>query len=253
VAFLERPQDARGRVAPIERLDPRTRVLLAFGFACAVAVGAGPLRLSLVLAAAATLLVFARHPRALVRRRLAAVEGVVLLVVLTLPFTVPGTPLAAWGPWTVTDAGVARAVDVALRVNAIALAVLALLGSLDPAAFGRALAQLRVPPGLVQTLAFATRYLAVLERELQALLQAMRARGFRPRSDAHTYRSLGFFVGALVIRAFDRSERVLGAMRCRGFDGRFPAADASTLPRRERALLVAAAAALFALIGGGAG
>ena len=110
-----------------------------------------------------------------------------------------------------------------------------------------------MPAGLVQTLAFAARYLSVLERELGAVRQAMRARGFRARSDRHTYRSMGYFVGALVVRAFDRSERVLEAMRCRGFDGRFPDGDARTLPHRERALLAVAAAALLAFVGGGTG
>jgi cobalt/nickel transport system permease protein len=235
----------------VERLDPRTRVLLAIGFAIAVAAQDDLTRLAVATLAAVALLVAARPPAALLRRRLLATEGLVALIVLTLPFTVPGDPYAAIGPLSVSGAGLARAAAVALRVNAIALSVLALLGTLEAARLTGALTQLRVPTGLVQTLAFATRYVAVLEDERRRLLLGMRARGFRPRADLHTYRSIGTFVGALVVRAFDRAERVLEAMRCRGFDGRFAGPSGRAYPRREGALgaLVAAALAAFALGG----
>jgi cobalt/nickel transport system permease protein len=53
----------------------------------------------------------------------------------------------------------------------------------------------------------------------------MTARAFRPRTDRHTWRSLGWLVGMLLVRSFERAERVLGAMKCRGFTGRMPALD----------------------------
>lgn len=240
-----------GPVGPIERLDPRTRVMLAVAFAVAVAAQDDLARLTVAALAAAALLVAARPPAGLVRQRLAAIEGLVALVVVTLPFTVPGDPYAALGPLTVSHAGLVRAAAVALRVNAIALAVLALLGTLDATRLTDTLTQLRVPKGLVQTLAFATRYVTVLDRERQRLLLGMRARGFRPRTDLHTYRTVGTFVGALVVRAFDRSERVLEAMRCRGFDGRFSSPAGRAYPRREGALVALAAAALAAFALGG--
>ncbi len=59
--------------------------------------------------------------------------------------------------------------------------------------------------------------------EYRRLRLAMRARGFAPKTDRHTLRTFGFLVGMLVVRAAERSERVLDAMRCRGFDGRFHA------------------------------
>jgi cobalt/nickel transport system permease protein len=37
----------------------------------------------------------------------------------------------------------------------------------------------------------------------------------------HTYRAFGHLVGMLLVRSLDRSERILAAMKCRGFTGRF--------------------------------
>ena len=39
--------------------------------------------------------------------------------------------------------------------------------------------------------------------------------------DRHTYSSFGNLLGMLLVRGYDRSERILAAMKCRGFQGRF--------------------------------
>jgi cobalt/nickel transport system permease protein len=49
----------------------------------------------------------------------------------------------------------------------------------------------------------------------------MRARAFVARADRHTWRSFGWLIGMLLVRSFERSERIVAAMKCRGFDGRF--------------------------------
>ena len=67
----------------------------------------------------------------------------------------------------------------------------------------------------------AYRYTFVLAAEARRLRVAMRTRGFRARTDRHTYRALGHAVGSLLVRGGDRADRVADAMRCRGFDGTY--------------------------------
>ncbi len=50
---------------------------------------------------------------------------------------------------------------------------------------------------------------------------ALRLRGYRNRANLHSYRTIGAVTGALLVRGWERGERVGQAMRCRGFDGRF--------------------------------
>ena len=50
----------------------------------------------------------------------------------------------------------------------------------------------------------------------------MRARGFRPRTSRHTWRSYGNLMGMLLVRALERAQRVEEAMLCRGYNGAFP-------------------------------
>src|SRR4029077_17601964 len=80
---------------------------------------------------------------------------------------------------------------------------------------------LHVPGLLVQLLVLTYRYLFVLSSELARLRVALRVRGYRNRATRHSYRTVGHVAGTLLVRGYERAERVGQAMRCRGFDGRF--------------------------------
>lgn len=229
----------------VAALDPRTRILLAVLIALGVIALRSPAYLVVALALAGALVLGTRLPPRYVLRRVLLLEGLLLMIVLTLPFTVPGDAIAALGPLSISDTGVKRALAVFLRANTVALTLLALVATIPVPAIARALEQLRVPVTLVQTLLFTFRYISVLQQEFARLHRAMVVRGFWPRTNRHTYRSYGYFIGALVVRSIERSERILNAMRCRGFDGRFPSLTTPTpLPRGDVVLLVLALLAL---------
>jgi len=61
----------------------------------------------------------------------------------------------------------------------------------------------------------------VIHKEYHRLVNAMKMRGFRPGTNMHTYRTYAYLVGMLLVRSFDRSKRIVAAMKCRGFKGKF--------------------------------
>ena len=142
------------------------------------------------------------------------------ILLVTLPFTVSGEAFVTAGPLSPSREGLLIALMIVLKANAVALAMLALVGSLEPVVFGHALGRLGVPDKLVHLLLLTVGQIHLLHRELLRLRQAMRARAFVPRSDRHTWKSYGHLVGMLLVRSLDRSRRILAAMRCRGFHGR---------------------------------
>ncbi len=114
----------------------------------------------------------------------------------------------------------------------------------------KAARSLHVPGLIVQLVLLTYRYLFVLAAELARLRIALRVRGFRNRATRHSYRLVGNLAGVLLVRGFERAERVGHAMRCRGFDGQFRTLTAfRTRPADVLGflLLVAAAANLFLL------
>ena len=72
----------------------------------------------------------------------------------------------------------------------------------------------------------------------------MKVRCFQPGLNRHTYRTVGYLVGMLLVRSFDRSERILSAMLCRGFAGRYYVLDHLCLGRADAAFSTAAATRL---------
>jgi cobalt/nickel transport system permease protein len=210
---------------PIGRLDPRGRVLAAAAFAL-LTVGLNRLpALGAALALAAAAVVLSGLKGGAILRRLLALDGLMAVTLLTLPFTVPGDPLA--GPFgvEVSRPGALRALAILLKADAVVLMVLALLGTLETVVLGRALGRLGAPEKLVRLYLFTVRYVAVLHREYRRLRTAMRARAFVMRCDRRTWTAAGHLFGMLLVRSIERSERIVAAMRCRGFEGSFPTLD----------------------------
>ena len=219
--------------------DLRLRIVAAFVvLACLSQVA--DLAVAALALAAVVILALAEHPP---WHRLLHAEGLVLLLFATLPFTVAGEPLLSLGPLSASREGVAQASLIAVKVSASVLIVLTLLRVEDPLQLGAALRALRVPDRLVRLFLLAARYVGLLRDEARRLHDAMRMRGFRPRSGRHTWRSYGNLVGMLVVRALDRAERVEDAMLCRG-GARFPA-----MPMPAPALLEWAGFALLLAFG----
>ena len=54
------------------------------------------------------------------------------------------------------------------------------------------------------------------------MYRGMKVRGFRKRTDLETMRSLGNLLGMLIVRSFDRTQRVYDGMLSRGYSGVFP-------------------------------
>jgi cobalt/nickel transport system permease protein len=201
--------------------DLRLRLLAAFLLVAAIAQVRHLPTAAVALAAVAAATLWSWPGRGL-WRRLLHVEGFVLLLFVMLPFTVPGAPVFAVGPLSASAEGIDRAALVASKVSASVLVLILLLGTVDVQRVGAALRGLRVPERLVRLFVLTARYIGLLREEAARLREAMRARGFRARSNRHTWRSYGNLLGMLLVRALERARRVEEAMLCRGYDGRFP-------------------------------
>jgi len=236
------------RHSPIERLSGRTRVLVTLVIIVFVTVAYRPLVLGAALCGVFLLVLAARFHWADLRGRLMHVEGFLLVLLLLLPFSVPGQPLLALGPFTATEEGVLRALTVVIKVNICVLTALAMLGSMDPVRFAEAAESLGLPPKFARLVQFTIRYVSVFGAESTRLMESMRARGFRPRSNLHTWRTYGTLAGMLLLRSLERARRVEEAMRCRGFTGRMPASAAQSAGGFDLVFGSAFACAMLALL-----
>ncbi|MFW6181760.1 MAG: cobalt ECF transporter T component CbiQ, partial [Spirochaetota bacterium] len=191
----------------LHRLDPRVKLLAVFPCALLVALAetrGAPLA---ALAAAGALAAAARLSPPAVLKSVKPLLIFMVFLWIVLPLSVPGTPLISLGPLGVSREGAGQAFLISVKSLAVVMLVISLLGTSSVTSLMHAMRHLRVPPKLL-FLAFLTfRYVFVIQVEYQRLRNAMRARGFSPGTNLHTYKSYAYLIGMLLVRSFERSER----------------------------------------------
>lgn len=202
------------------RLDPRTPVATALALALLTVLLNSWTALGAVAALAVLLARSARPNRQILTRRLRELNLLTVSLLILVPVSMPGTALWRVGALSWSRDGVQFALRIGVKANVVMVVSTALLGSLPPSVLAHALYRLGLPAKLAHASFFCVRYLEVLHREYHKLRNAMKTRAFRATMDAHGLRSLGYFVGMLFVRGVDRSDRILNAMKCRGYSGR---------------------------------
>lgn len=234
----------------IHRLDPRVRVACAMACAIGLAALQHPAAAACGLLLAVLLLALARPPWLATLKRLAAVNVFILFMWLTVPAAMPGEALWSFGLLSFSRAGVGLMLLITLKCNALVILLMALVASMNTAVLGAALARLRFPSKLAFMLLFAYRYVHVAAAEWRTLKTAAALRGFAPRADMHTYRTIGYLLGMTFVRGLDRAARVSEAMLLRGFSGRFTSLAIFRASGADAAFAAGFAVALSAIICG---
>ncbi len=205
----------------VHRLDPRGKIVVTLIFSVVVALNESLQASVVAVIFPVVLIAAARIDLKAVLLRLAVVNLFVAFLWFFLPFSVPGEVVYSLGPLGVSREGLQQALLITLKCNAIVMTVMALLGTSQVFTLVHALSHLGVPDKLVHLFFFSFRYIHVIHEEYHRLLNAMKIRGFKPGTNMHTYRTYAYLVGMLLVRSFDRAGRILAAMKCRGFKGKF--------------------------------
>jgi cobalt/nickel transport system permease protein len=99
------------------------------------------------------------------------------------------------------------------------MAVLILVSTTPITKVAHELVYLKVPKIFVIQMMLTYRYIGVLIEETGNMITAYHMRS--PRQKGIAMAHMGTFAGQLLLRSFDRAERIYFAMKCRGFDGEY--------------------------------
>lgn len=106
-------------------------------------------------------------------------------------------------------------VSILLKTYLCVMAALLLVATTPVRQLTHAMRTLRVPRTFITVFEMTYRYLGTLFAEAGALRTAYLLRS--PQQKGVEVRHMGSFIGSLLIRSFDRAERVYDAMKCRGY------------------------------------
>lgn len=242
----------------IHALDARVKIVLTIALVVCAAllpVGAWLALLALTALIWAGIVASGVGLATILRRSLLALPF--LLVVVTVIFSVPGRPIArlplGFVTLTATDAGLLRFFTIVWKSWISMQTALLLTATTHFLDVLRALQALRIPKIIVALMSFMYRYLFILVEEAQRLLRARECRSAAPSGSGGgslLWRAqvTGRLVGTLVLRSFERSERIYVAMLSRGYDGELRALRAQALDWRDLRLGIGVGAILLIIL-----
>jgi cobalt/nickel transport system permease protein len=207
--------------SPLQRWDPRLKIFSLGLFVLGVAlIKTIPLSV-IALAVALVLIWLASLPPHFV------VGGVKWVILFLLPFFIimpvsyPGKTTLSLAGLPFAWEGLRLAVMIVLKAVTIVLTAYAIFGTSRFDVSMLALQRLKCPKIVVQMLLFTYRYVFVFISEMQRMETAMRARGFVKKTDKRTLHVVGNLIGTLLIRSFERTERIYKAMLSKGYQGEY--------------------------------
>lgn len=117
------------------------------------------------------------------------------------------------------SSGFVSLISILLKATLTVTAVLILIATTPMPVLSRQLIRLKVPSVFVLLMNMIYRYISVALEETWNMYTAYSLRA--PHVKGIRMRDMGSFVGQLLLRSFDRGERVYLAMKCRGYSGKY--------------------------------
>ena len=234
------------RQTPLHRLDPRAKVITTILFVISV-VSFDRYTISAMLPFLiypVVLLAVADLPVGVILRKVLIVVPFALMIGLFNPFfdqqvLMQIGSIEIWGGWVSCGSILLRAL---LTVSA-ALILVAMTGF---QAICQALEKLGMPRVFVVQLTFLYRYIFVLTDEGVRTARARQLRSFGKRGLG--LRQFGSLVGHLLLRTWERAERIHMAMLSRGFSGQIHSSRPTAHIGRNELLFMTAWGSIFLLL-----
>ncbi|OGC41902.1 cobalt ECF transporter T component CbiQ [candidate division WOR-3 bacterium RBG_13_43_14] len=205
----------------IHRFDPRIKILIALFFSIITALSNKIPAILSFFVLAIILVLISKLKFKILFSRLTIVNIFILFIWFILPFSYPGKIVFHIGSLQASREGLINALEITLKYNAIILCNIALLSTNPIFQLTHAIRHLGAPDKFVHLFFLIHRYAFVIFDEYKCIRDALRARGFRPKTNFFTYRTYAYLVANLLLKSYERSEQVHRAMICRGFTGKY--------------------------------
>ncbi len=206
----------------IHRLDPRGKILLFLIFSIFIILSSSFKALLLYAIFSFFLLFLANLPLKVLLKRLVFINIFNLLVWISL---ILGDLISGFyqeGMIILRSDTIKLALVITLKSNALFLLTLSLIATTPLPFLAHALIHLKVPSKLVLIFFLSYRYFSILHQEYDKLILALKAKGFRPKTNFNTYKTYAYLLGMLLLKSLKKAEDLYRGMLARGYRNNFP-------------------------------
>lgn len=211
--------------SPIQGLNAIAKIICFFAFLLAVVTTPNYRYLDYAIYGPILIIIFflSHLPLRLILGRIAILLPFTIVIGLSIPFITPGKILFSFNfffDFHVTLEGLLFLSSVILKAI-FAISIMTILSSSTPFSeiiFG--LQKLHVPQIITSLLGFIYRYIFLFTDEIHRLNMGRNARTIS-KNWGLSIKSYSWLISSLLIRSFERSERIYQAMCARGFNGKF--------------------------------
>ncbi len=232
----------------IHRLDPKARIIavIILSFAAALCDNLNIAILYFIVS-----IVFIGLAKLNVKdvfKRIKPVFWFLLMLWILLPITFEGEIIYKFYWLEISTEGIIMCCKITIKSITILLFFTSLVATMNIASLGNGLHKLYVSDKMIFLLLMSYRYIAVIEDEYKRLLRAAKFRGFKPKTNVHSYKTFAYLAGMLFVRASLRAQRVHQAMLCRGFNKKFYTLDVYESDRSNFIFLIGVFITLATLV-----
>ena len=212
---LQTLESLSGDQTAAHRLHPLTKLLSALVFIVSVASFGRYdfIRLAPYLFYPSVMMAFAELPYKLLLSRVLVALPFCLLAGISNAVIDRGAAFSVGG--LTVSFGALSLATILLKMYLCVMAALILAATTPIAELAAQLRRLHAPMAFVMVVEMTYRYIGVLFEEAYSMVTAYQLRSGDKK--ALEMRHIGPFAGQLLLRGFDRAERVHAAMRCRGY------------------------------------
>ncbi len=204
--------------SPLHRWDVRFKLIGMFSLIFAFSFVQELHLLPSLLLLTVVLFLVSRLPLHFLLTRLQYPGIFLLAVAIVLPLFSGSTILLWLGPLAIRQEGLLALIVIAVKFVCILTLGLVLFGSAPFLTTIKAMRALRLSPILADMMLLTYRYIFEIGRDLQSMSTAMRLRNFQAnRFSLDGLRKLASLSGTLLVRSYERSERIYKAMIVRGY------------------------------------
>ena len=204
--------------SPVHRWEQRSKLVALMALIFAFAFVDQVILLPFMMVVTVLLYLASKLPLSFLLNRLRYPGLFIVIVILLVPFAAGETVLVQLGPFALKQEGLEAVLLIATRFLCILTITLVLFGTAPLMTSIKAMRSLRLPNVIVDMMLLAYRYLEEFGDTRTTMQRAMQVRGFKgDRFSFRTVNVLAGLAGSLLVRSYNRSERVYQAMRLRGY------------------------------------